>query len=118
MTKLLTALDDRKNIDETLTVKLGDIATATTAAKPVDRVFAKQYTRQLNAQNQKFFNQLFRPGLITENCRTYALVKDEFTALPPCTGTWLRDKFRRGSDNGSLLPVKPEVQSFAAATIR
>ncbi|HYR28443.1 MAG TPA: hypothetical protein VEU30_08255 [Thermoanaerobaculia bacterium] len=101
LTALIDVVDKRTSVEKDMTQavkELGDATKSATEPRRVERVTTQFYLRTLNKQNQRIFNQLFRPGLIRENCRTYDLMDDQIdTKVPPCTGTWLWEKLAQAS---------------------
>lgn len=71
---------------------VGSLADGTQTEVDVDSL---QYLRKLNAQNDHLVNQLFRPGLVRQNCKTYREILDATgVAAAPCTEKGWRDFWR------------------------
>jgi hypothetical protein len=93
---LNTAVSELHDTDAILKGSLDPLREAAAKEAAGATVHAVQYLRSLNAENDHFVNQLFRPGLIKQNCATYAdVVKTANLAdAAPCTQKGWRDLWR------------------------
>jgi hypothetical protein len=109
LAKVEAGLEARKNLESKVEADLKSLASSASEIRYGDRVAAQQYTRQLNVQNQRIFNQLFRPGFIRGNCLVYDSLKSKLTDLPDCTDAWLNRRIFPW--RSSQKPSQPAVQA-------
>lgn len=95
LAQIEAAVHDQSEIEARLQESLKTLASAAEVQQYGDRLAGRQYARRLNTQNRRIFNQIFRPGLIRENCATYRAVESEIPDLAECTDAWLHDKLRK-----------------------
>lgn len=95
VTQMEKELVEIKKTNSAIRDALSLLAQSTEKESTGTTVGALQYLRSLNAQNDRLLNQLFRPGLVKQNCETYGKVaKTANVDVVSCTEKGWRDFWR------------------------
>jgi len=102
--RLKAEAETRNKLDQAVRDSLHSLADGTQEQEKGTVLGALQYLRSLNAQNEHYFNRVFRRELVRRNCDTYKSVSSQFTskleALPPCVmPLWASDDLATSKGN-------------------